>query len=94
MAPTLPTRQDAGGLERHWNTGPRGLKDVQAGDSAADAEVAAAGVRAANWRFTAYGKDELYSVLRFKYMVCVLPHNDNGILAMRRNLKQARATWG
>ena len=67
---------------------------MQAGDSAADAEVAAAGVRATNWRFTSYGKDELRSVLWFKYLVRVLPHDDNRILAMRRNLKQARATWG
>ena len=44
-------------------------------------------------RFAAYGADELRSVLRFKYVGRVLSHNDNGIPAMRRNLKRAWATW-
>ena len=33
-------------------------------------------------------------MLWFKYLGRVLSHNDNNILAMRRNLKRARATCG
>ena len=56
-------------------------------------KVAAACARAAAQRFTAYGKDDLRNVLRFKYLGHVLSHDDNNIPAMRRNLKRARATW-
>jgi hypothetical protein len=57
-------------------------------------QLAAADMRAAELRFTAYGSDELCNVERFKYLGRVLSHDDNDVPAMRRNLKKARATWG
>ena len=88
MPPTLTTLRDAGGLERHRHTGPRGLQDLQADNGAA------AGVRAACQRFTVYGADKLRNVLRFKYLGSVMLHDDNTIPAMQRNLKLGRATLG
>jgi hypothetical protein len=57
-------------------------------------QTAAAGMRAAGLRFTAYGTDELRNVDRFKYLGRVLSYDENDVPAMRRNLKKARATWG
>ena len=57
-------------------------------------EVAAAGVRAAVQRFTAYGAEELRNALWFKYLGCVMLHDNNNIPTMRWNLKRVWATWG
>ena len=45
-------------------------------------EVAAMFVQAAGQRFTAYGADELWSVLQFKYLGCVMLHDNNDIPAI------------
>ena len=55
-------------------------------------EVAAVGVRATAQCFTAYGVNELHSVLRFKYLGHVLSHDNTDIPAMRLNLNRVRAT--
>jgi hypothetical protein len=50
-------------------------------------------MRAADLWFMAYGTNKLRNVDRFKYLGWVLAHNHNNVLAMRQNLKRARATW-
>ena len=41
--------------------------------------VAAVGARAAGQRFTAYGADELRTVLRYKYLGRILSHDDKRV---------------
>ena len=53
-------------------------------------EVVTAGIWTGQ-KFTAYRADELRNMYQFKYLGQILLHDDNGILAVSRNLKLTRA---